>query len=130
MYSFKMYRVPVLDQFMGGCISRSIFKKCNPSDKVTKTIFSKLVFFGGNTRCLCGHCVLQPLLPNYICCKEVEKTESMMWQLDINIDDPNQCLTIHDWFDAICLHPGVLATAYLQYRAYYGRDAVEGTLDQ
>ncbi len=53
-----------------------------------------------------------------------------MVDLEIDLNDVNQCLSSHDWFEAVCLHPGVLETAYRQYRAYYGRDAVEGTLDQ
>ena len=53
-----------------------------------------------------------------------------MASLNIDVDDENQRIAAHDRFEAVCLHPGVLQTTYLQYRAYYGRGAVEGTPDQ
>ena len=53
-----------------------------------------------------------------------------MLELNINLDDPQQYLSLHDWFEACSLHPAVLHTAHMQYQTQYGRRAVQGTVDQ
>ena len=49
---------------------------------------------------------------------------------ELEMHDAGQCLSEHPWFDACCLNPATLQTAYRQYRSQHGPNAVEGSADQ
>ena len=78
----------------------------------------------------CGHCVSQPVLQISRCCKAIPQVHAKMVELGMTVDDDNSCIFCHDWFEACCLHPTMLQTAHMQYQTQYGRNAVQGTLDQ
>jgi hypothetical protein len=65
-----------------------------------------------------------PDVKNCKCCKEVQQFEDKLLETDVTLD--GDCFTTHPWFEAVCLNPATLQTAYLQYRQQYGARAMEG----
>ena len=61
------------------------------------------------------------------CCTEVPE---MVRKLDESNVGTASCFTEHPWFEATCLNPGTLQTAYYGYRQQYGARAVEGERDK
>ena len=54
-----------------------------------------------------------PTVEESICCKEIPKV------IEKIAEDPLNCITLHEYFNPVCLNIGVLQTAYYQYRQEY-----------
>lgn len=65
-------------------------------------------------RCQCGHCVNMPSVEECVCCKELDSIVNKMEGRGI------ECITQDNGFQAVCLNPDVLETAYYAYRERYG----------
>ena len=58
------------------------------------------------------------------CCSEINQVMAKRLAEDVG------CITLHPGFQAVCLNPWVLQTAYFTYRQQYGGSAVEGPMNE
>ncbi|PIK43233.1 hypothetical protein BSL78_19924 [Apostichopus japonicus] len=56
------------------------------------------------------------------CCREIGKVRNVM------DEEGATCITLHPGFEAVCLNPWVLQTAYYVYRQQYGGRAQENSI--
>ncbi|XP_071837202.1 uncharacterized protein [Apostichopus japonicus] len=73
-------------------------------------------------RCHCGQCAVMPTARECRCCREIEKVRNVM------DEEGAACITLHPGFEAVCLNPWVLQTAYYVYRQQYGDHAQEKSI--
>lgn len=94
---------------------------CHESFALQTDIRSIVLFH----RCSCGRCVAMDEVEDCRCCQEMEVFKQKLIHTGI---EPStvQCFTDHPWYEATCLNPGTLETAYFQFRQQYGSHAVEG----
>lgn len=85
------------------------------------------VFIFLSKRCSCGRCVVMDCVHNCKCCKEVDAIQQKIQHTGV---DPSSfdCFTEHPWYEATCLNPGTLETAYYHYKQQYGARAIEGDM--
>ncbi|XP_071828109.1 uncharacterized protein [Apostichopus japonicus] len=70
----------------------------------------------------CGQCAVMPTARECRCCREIEKVRNVM------DEEGAACITLHPGFEAVCLNPWVLQTAYNVYRQQYGGRAQENSI--
>ena len=62
------------------------------------------------------------------CCQEISQVQAKL--LDAvrveGLESPPTCITNHPGFQAVCINPWVLQTAWHQYKQQYGTKGVEG----
>ncbi|XP_038062598.1 P2X purinoceptor 7-like [Patiria miniata] len=75
--------------------------------------------------CSCGNCTIMESVENCLCCKEAPAIQQKIEHTGVD-PDTLSCFKDHPWYEATCLNPGTLETAYYQYRQQYGARAVEG----
>ncbi|XP_070552819.1 P2X purinoceptor 7-like [Ptychodera flava] len=75
---------------------------------------------GNRDWCQCGHCDTMNDEQSCICCCEVAKVNEEVDKWVSTSRQSCDCITEHPGFDAVCLNPWVLRTAYRQYRQHYG----------
>ena len=63
-----------------------------------------------------------------LCCSEIEQCVAKNHEVAVaeNLGEVPTCITQNPGFNAVCLNPWVLQTAWFQYKQQYGANAYEG----
>ncbi|XP_062588587.1 uncharacterized protein LOC134274751 [Saccostrea cucullata] len=69
---------------------------------------------GNNDWCNCGRCPPMTTIAESVCCQEIPQVMTVLEE-----DPGKPCITEHNGFQPVCLHPSVLRTAYYVYLQQY-----------